>query len=155
MCFVLYVGTTSPIPRKEWRETDAGPSVEPLTARDVPIKAHFGNPEVNYIGSTSRCGCDFPHATLQNGGWPEIGYVAEGTEIAARVVINRNNREALVDFLRKTGDGIVELYGVWDGDFFEAPRARESINVEAILDSNFLFKERGFYQVTVHENLVR
>jgi hypothetical protein len=98
-----------------------GPEFGPLTERDGSIKAHFSNPEVHYIGSTSGCGCDFPHATLQNGGWPEIGYIARGTEISERVVSDRHNREALVDFLRKTGDRVVELYGVWDGDFSEVP----------------------------------
>jgi hypothetical protein len=156
MCFVLYVGTMNPIPPKEWQEDAPGPSVAPLTERDAPIKAHFTLPEVNYIGSTSRCGCDFPHATLQNGGWPEIGYIAAGAEIAERVVIDRNNREALANFLRKTGEGIVELYGVWEGDFSEVPSAQESITVEEILNPHFLFKERGFYKVTIeHDNPVR
>ena len=111
---------------------------------------------MHYIGSTSGCGCAFPHATLQNSGWPEIGYIAEGAEISERVVSDRNNREGLVDFLRKTGDRVVELYGVWDGDFSKVPESQESIMVEKILDSNFLFKERGFYRVTVENtNSVR
>jgi hypothetical protein len=156
MCFVLYVGTTNPLPQKKWQKDTPGPSVEPLTERDGPIKAHFSNPEVHYIGSTSGCGCAFPHSTLQNGGWPEIGYIAERAEISERVVSDRHNREALVDFLRKTGDRVVELYGVWDGDFSEVPESQESIMVEEILDSNFLFKERGFYKVTVENtNSVR
>jgi hypothetical protein len=149
MCFVLYVGTRNPLPQKKWQKDAPVPSVEPLTDRDTPIKAHFSNPEVHYIGSTSGCGCDFPHATLQNGAWPECEYIAEGPEIAECVVSDRHNREALVDFLRKTGDRVVELYGVWDGDFAEVPKAQESIMVEKILDSTFLFKERGFYKVTV------
>lgn len=156
MCFVLYVGTKNSIPHKEWQEDAPGPSVEALTERDAPIKAQFSHPEVNYIGSTSRCGCDFPHATFQNGGWPEIGYIAAGAEIAERVVIDRNNREALVNFLRKTGEGIVELYGVWEGDYSEVRSAQENITVEEILNPHFLFKERGFYKVTIeHDNPVR
>lgn len=144
MCFVLCVGTMDPIRPEEWQEDALGPSVAPLTERDAPIKAHFTLPEVNYIGSSSRCGCDFPHATFQNGGWPEIGYIPADAQIAERVVIDRNNREALVDFLQKTGEGIVELYGVWEGDFSEVPSAQESITVEEILNPNFLFQERGF-----------
>jgi len=47
-------------------------SVQPRRSQS---KAHFRSPEVQYIVSTSGCGCDFPHATLQNGEWPEIEYL--------------------------------------------------------------------------------
>src|SRR6267154_4922812 len=122
MCFVLYAGTSSPLPRKRWQQDAPGLSVESLTERDVPVKAHFSTPEVQYIGSTSGCGCDFPHATLQNGGWPEIGYVEHLEQDAERVAIDTRNREALVDLLRDSGDRVVELYGIWDGDFVEPPK---------------------------------
>jgi hypothetical protein len=49
-------------------------SVEPLTSRDAVMNRHFTSPEVQYVGFTSNWGCDFPHATFQNGGWPEIDY---------------------------------------------------------------------------------
>jgi len=51
--------------------------------------------------------------------------------------------------LRESGDKVVELYGIWDGDFVEAPKVQENIAAETILDSGFLFKERGFYRVAV------
>jgi hypothetical protein len=149
VCFVLYAGTSNPLPRTKWQKDALGLSVESLTERDAPIKAHFRSPEVQYIGSTSRCGCDFPHATLQNGEWPEIEYLEHLERDAERVAINKGNREALVDLLRESGDDVVELYGVWDGDFVEAPKVQESIAAETILDSGFLFKERGFYRVAV------
>ena len=47
-------------------------SVESLTESDAAIKRFFSNPEVQYIGSTSGCGCDFPHVILQNGQWPTL-----------------------------------------------------------------------------------
>jgi hypothetical protein len=150
MCFVLYAGTSKPLPRREWQKDDSRPSVESLTERDAPIKAHFSSLEVQYIGSTSGCGCDFPHATYQNGGWPEIEYrELVKDEYVERVAIDRLNRERLADLLRATGEKVVELYGVWDGDFAQVPAARESISIEAILDPNFRFKERGFYEVRI------
>jgi hypothetical protein len=149
VCFVLYAGTSNPLPRKKWQKEAPGLGVGSLTERDAPIKAHFGSPEVQYIGSTSRCGCDFPHATLRNGEWPEIGYLEHFEQDAERVAINKGNREALVDMLRESGDKVVELYGIWDGDFVEAPKVQENIAAETILDSGFLFKERGFYRVAV------
>jgi len=81
---------------------------------------------------------------FQNGGWPECEY-SEIDEADAETC--RQNREALVSLLRSTGDPVVELYGVWGGDYEEPPRAFEVIPVEAILKDGFMFKEGGFYQV--------
>jgi hypothetical protein len=118
-----------------------------LTERDAPIKQHFSTAEVQYVGSTSGCGCDFPFVNLQKGQWPifDLGNDAE------REVSNRNNREALVDLLRESGEKTIELYGVWDGDFVAAPKAREEVSLERILDSGFHFKEQGFYIVRLEE----
>ena len=81
---------------------------------------------------------------FQNGGWPECEY----SEIDGAVdETSRLNCEALVKLLHSTGDTVVELYGVWGGDYAEPPKAFEVIPVEAILREGFMFRERGFYQV--------
>jgi hypothetical protein len=149
MCFVLYAGTSRPLPRKTWQKENPDISVESLTERDAPIKTHFSTPEVQYIGSTSGCGCDFPHATFQNGEWPEIDYQEDLEVDQARVASDKHNREALVDLLRKSGESAVELYGIWEGDFAELPANQEKIAADRILDSTFRFKERGFYRVVL------
>ena len=86
--------------------------VESLTERDSAIKQYFSKSEVQYVGSTSSRGCDFPHATLQNGKWPELEYVSDAekdeSEIA-RDISDRKNCEALIALLRTTGDEMVEL----------------------------------------------
>jgi hypothetical protein len=74
-----------------------------------------------------------------------LGLEKDATKLAS----NRFNREALVDLIRKTNEKSVELYGVWDGNFLGPPKARESISLERILDSDFWFKEQGFYTVTI------
>jgi len=154
MCFVLYAGTTTPISRKKWDKGEwhrslsdkdvPGLSVESLTARDAAVKVHFSHPEVQYVGSSSGCGCDFPHAMCQNSGWPELGYVEhlDGDQSALL-------RQALVSLLRASREKMVELYGLWDGDFDLAPEARETIAAEEILSPAFRFKERGFYRVSI------
>ena len=86
---------------------------------------------------------------LQNGGWPEIAYLEHLERDEQRVANDKRNREALVALLRESREKAVELYGIWDGEFVEAPKSQESIAAEAILDSAFLFKERGFYKVAV------
>lgn len=150
MCFVLYAGTSGPIPRKEWRKDAPDLSVKALTERESPITTHFSKPEVQYIGSTSDCGCDFPHVMYQNGDWPWFDDGQEDELERQRKATEQHNRERLVALLRHTGESDVELYGVWDGDFdFKtAPAVHEEIHLEAILDPAFRFKEQGFY--TVH-----
>jgi hypothetical protein len=146
MCFVLYAGTSKLMARKEWRKDTPDLAVKALTERESPITAHFSKPEVQYIGSTSDCGCDFPHVMFQNGEWP---WFDDGEHDAEREASDRYNREALVSLLRATGEQTVELYGVWDGDFdFTTPPAvREEIFLDTILERTFRFKEQGFYVV--------
>jgi len=150
MCFVLYAGTTIALPRKMFDKDAPNLSVESLTERDAPIKRHFSNPEVQYIGSTSGCGCDFPHVILQNGEWPTIEETEKDELDIARDISDRRNKEALVALLQTTGDKTVELYGVWDGGnevFDKPPQAQEEISVQRLLESEFRFKEQGFYKL--------
>ena len=147
MCFVLYAGTSKPMPRKEWRNEAPDLSVKTLTERESPITAHFSKPSVQYIGSTSDCGCDFPHVIFQNGNWPWFEDENEDELDRQRKATEQSNREGLIALLRQSGESSVELYGVWDGDFMTPPAAHEEIRLEAIFDPDFRFKERGFYTV--------
>jgi hypothetical protein len=150
MCFVLYVGTTNPLPRRKFDKEAADLSVESLAERDAGIRQHFSSPEVQYVGSTSGCGCDFPHAMFQSGGWPEIEFhkTAKKDDLdIARDRVHRQNCEALVSLLRASGEQLVELYGVWGAEFGVAPQAHENISVESLREPDFYFKESGFYRV--------
>ena len=140
MCFVLYAGTDKPLPRSAFNPEAPAVWVTSLTEHDAAIKAFFSKPEVQYIGSTSQCGCDFPHAILQNGDWPEI-------EVAMALERDPNempNREALVALLGSSGESTIELYGLWDGDFSETPKTRETIPLGRILDTGFFVQGAGF-----------
>lgn len=66
-----------------------------------------------------------------------------------RLATENSNRSALISLFKSTGDLFVEVYGVWDGDFSEVPRASEVITLDQIPDSNFYFKERGFYRIEI------
>ena len=145
MCFLLYAGTSKPMLRKEWRSEAPDVCVKSLTEHESAIKTHFTQPEVQYIGSTSGCGCDFPNVMYQSGGWPELELDDDNDEEASE----HKSCEALVTLLHASDEEIVELYGVWDGDFAEAPQAREEISVQTLTQPNFKFKERGFYIVRI------
>ena len=144
---MLYVGTTRPIPRREWRKDAPDISVASLTEHDLSIKAHFKSAQVQCIGSTAGCGCDFPHVLLQNGEWPNFDF--EDTE---RVETFGQNRKALATLLRSTGESSIEIYGLWWGNFDKEPLSREDIPLLRILEPDFLFREQVFYRVLA-ENL--
>ena len=149
MCFSLYAGTTHPIPRKEWNRKEWNIESPDISVRSVQgneeaIKVHFSKPEVQIIGSTSNCGCDFPSAMYQGEGWPEIEYAEKDEEQQSR---EQFNREGLVHLLSTVDEDFLELYGVWAGNYPESPAAHENIILSAMLDPRFCFKERGFSRV--------
>ena len=140
---MLYAGSDRKIPRKQWTKDAPDISVADLEGEEEAVRGHFSKPEVQTIGSTSGCGCDFPNALLQSDGWQHYDLDPEDLETEAY------NRKALVDLLRATGERDLELYAVWWGNFEEDPEAREDISLGRILDPDFRFKEHGFYRVTV------
>jgi hypothetical protein len=143
MCFMLYVGTARPIPRREWKKDAPDISVASLTEHDSAIKVHFKSAEVQSIGSTSGCGCDFPHVLLQNGEWPIFDF-----EDAERIATSGQNRRALATLLKNTGETTIEIYGLWWGNFWKEPLSREDIPLLRILEPNFFFREQAFYRVS-------
>ena len=145
MCFVLYVGTASPLPLRPWRQEAPALSVKTLSAKEEAIKAHFTKNIVQHVGSTSGCGCDFPHVIIQN--WRSPMFKLE--VFPETSTSEHSNAEELVKLLREAGEKTVEVYGVWDGDFTEGPEVRESISLSSILNPHFRFKEKGFYTVQV------
>src|SRR5260370_23002540 len=89
---------------------------------------------------------------VKRGECPTLGETVKGGIEIARDISDRRNWEALVALLRTTGDKMVELYGVWDGGnevFDKPPEAQEDISVYRLLDSDFRFKEQGFYKVSL------
>jgi hypothetical protein len=142
---MLYAGTTKPLPRREWQRDVPCLAVASLSERDSAVKGHFHNPEVQYIGSTCGCGCAFPSLNLHGGEWP----IFQIEEDAERDADERDNRELLFALLRESGERVVELYGIWAGDFAKPPQVVEEISLERILDADFRFKEQGFYRVNV------
>jgi hypothetical protein len=120
--------------------------VQPIRDEEAAIRAHFSTAEVQHIGSTSCCGCDFPNLIYQNGGWP-APFEEELT--SEQLESDRFNRDSLAALLESSGEEFVELYGLWAGGFAEEPRIREEISINAIRSGDFHFKQRGFYRVTL------
>ena len=138
MCFQLYASTTKPIARIPWNQEAPGINVADINEQERSVRKYFTQSEVQYIGSTSHCGCDFPHLMFQNGGWPAPWAEKE----PGRAASDEANQKALATLLRNTGEHTVELYGVWSGNFSE-PKSREDISITDILEPKFLFQRTG------------
>ncbi len=136
MCFVLFVGTTSPMELKVPHEGARELSVQVLSDRESPVASHFSMPYLQYVGSSAGCGCSFPHSL--DATWFEEEEVDENEAF---------NRKELVELLHRSGEPSVEIYGMWDGDFATPPLSRESVEAADILNKNFHFVEQGFYVV--------
>src|SRR5580693_7799696 len=106
MCFVLCAGTDHAIPRRAFNQSAPDISVQDLESSEEPVRVHFRKPAVQNIGSTSNCGCDFPHAIFQGGGWPEADYFAESEKENASS--HRFNMDSLVALLRATQEDSAE-----------------------------------------------
>jgi hypothetical protein len=112
MCALLFAGTKEPLPRRKSIQQSPDISVQSLGGDEELVNQHFSKPEVQNIGSTSGCGCDFPSAMFQNGGCPEIEYSEKDEE---QLESEQFNRKALFGFLRTIKEDFIELYGVWAG----------------------------------------
>lgn len=145
---MLYAGTERPIARVALNQNARDLSVSTLKEGEEQIRQHFTQPEVQYIGSTTGCGCGFSSVMEQNGGWPfgeDPDEVRDPDDIAEDLF----NREGLVRLLRSTGEEVIELYGIWADRVSEPPHIHEEIALGEILKPDFRFKEFGFYRVGV------
>ena len=144
MCFQLYAATSRPLPRSEWNMNDPRVHVRELVDSEACLRATFSKPEVQYIGSTTCCGCAFPSVMHQNGGWP---YWLDPIEDAEEIAESKRECEELCRLLSQLDEDEVEMYGVWAGHEGTEPLIREEIALTDISGEYFRFKEGGFYRV--------
>jgi hypothetical protein len=145
MCFLLYAGTERPLPRSEWSRSDPHVHVRDLKESDAWIRAIFSKPEIQYIGSTTDCGCAFPSVMQGRGGdWPYWLDPVEDVDVIAR---EQRECEELCALLSDLEEDEIELYGFWAGNEGKGPAAREEISLNDVRREFFRFKEGGFYRV--------
>jgi hypothetical protein len=145
MCFLLYAGTDRPIPRKDWTTSDPRVNVQDLKESEWCTRAIFSKPEVQYIGSSTHCGCAFPSVMQDSAG--EWYYWLDPAKDAEEIASNREECEELCNLLAQLDEDEIELYGVWAGNEGKEPLIREEIALDDIRRDLFRFKEGGFYRV--------
>lgn len=128
MCFQLFAGTSKPLPRSEWNMSDPHVNVCDLTA--TWARLIFSKPAVQYIGSTSCCGCAFPSVMQDRAGdWP---YWLDPIEDAEVIASDKRECEELCRILSQLDEDEIELYGVWAGNEGTEPVIREEIMLDDI-----------------------
>jgi len=145
MCFMLYAGTAKPIPCDGGMHRSSELPVSPPEESGSLIKAYFSTPEVQRIGSTSGCGCEFPHLLFRNGEWAK----PEDAEWDDR---ETRSMEMLIALLQTTREAVIELCGIYLGggeDSADAPRFHKDVTLDRLLDGSFHFKEDGLYRVSL------
>jgi hypothetical protein len=146
ICFMLYVGTVTPLPQKVWKKDSPDIWVRPILEGEASVTSHFGTPIVQYVGATSGCGCDFPHVLLHNG---ELREFLNAEDDPEQLATYRRNRRALADLLRGHDEKLIEIYGVWAGNEAKAPSRVSQISLNQFLDDAFALGEQVFYRVTI------
>jgi hypothetical protein len=145
MCFHLYAGTSRPLPRSEFDASDPRVHVSDLRASEASTRLIFNKPEVQYIGSSTHCGCGFPSVMQDSaGGW---SYWVDPVKDAEVLIENQRECEQLCLLLSQIDEDEIELYAVWEGDQDKEPLVREEIALDDIRRECFRFKEGGFYRL--------
>ena len=127
MCFQLYAGTNGPLPRSDFDRSDPHVHVRDLADSDAWARSIFTKPEVQYIGSSTSCGCAFPSVMHQNGGWP---YWLDPLKDADEIAESKQECEELCRLLSQHNEDEVELYGIWAGNEGAEPLIREEITLD-------------------------
>lgn len=146
MCFLLYAGTDRPLQRSPWNVNDPHVHVRDIGETESWTAAIFSKPEIQYIGSSTSCGCAFPSVMYQNGDWP---YWLDPVVDADVIADEKSECNELCQLLSELDEIEIELYGVWAGNKNqeEGPAIREEITLDDIRSECFRFKEGGFYRV--------
>ena len=145
MCFQLYCGTQEPLPRSEWNKDDPHVFVCDLEESESWTRSIFSKQEIQYIGSTSCCGCAFPSVMQDRAGdWP---YWLDPVKDAETIASDQQECDELCRLLSRQDEDEIELYGIWAGNEGCKPLAREEVSLGDIRRELFRFKEGGFYRV--------
>jgi len=105
----------------------------------------FSRPQIQYIGSSSSCGCAFPSVMQDRAGdWP---YWLDPVSDADVIAGDKRECEELCQLLSQLDEEEIELYGIWAGNEEKEPLIREEIMLDDVCREYFRFKEGGFYRV--------
>jgi hypothetical protein len=135
MCLAVYIASDKPLPIVPWEERRPSFHVHDLTKDpdDEAVRQQFEMAHVHYMGSDEGCGC---------------GFLKEWKEAKDLELVEKNYSE-LADYVRGALDGgaKVQMFSCWGGDESSEREFHETIIVDDLLQPDFQFKEKAFYEV--------
>lgn len=133
MCLMVYIASDKPLPLIDWNEQKRCFSISDLTKYEKNVETQFELPHVYNAGSHLGCGCGFLKESKDE-------------EELAQVNDNYFQLSAYLKKARETGAN-TQIFSCWDGDQEAKPEHREEINPEHLVEANFKFKEKAFYEI--------
>ena len=123
----VYLAADRPLALREWDEQRPSFNVTELSEDEAAVRGRFSKPHVYYLGAYTGCSCGF---TVD-----EDGEEAD----AERSVVD------LVAYVRDAaGEGTVELFTCWDGDYLEPAARRLELRAGDLGDPEQWFDELTF-----------
>jgi hypothetical protein len=138
----LYLSANNKMPLIEWDTNSPAFNAKELEESESHVRNYFSLSDVFCVGSDQGCGCGFRHALLWDGEWLNVMDEESNNE--------QKNHVALLEYVSTyVEDGMVEIYACWNGDVNDLPISKEEINADDLINKDFYFKERGFYQIKI------
>ena len=133
MCLAVYIASNHELPLVPWNENAPSFYVSELSDYDTEVRKQFTVPDVRHAGSDAGCGC---------------GFFKDGVVGQELIEAEQNYAKlaAYIEDLRSRG-AAVELFSCWQGDQSTKKEFNEQIDVDDLLEKNFEFKEKAFYEI--------
>jgi len=145
MCFTLYIGSKTALPKILWNKEHPRFNTRDLEDYEKNIPGCFSYPEVVYAGSDQGCGCGFRHALLTGAEWFPV--ISEDDQVTDKA---RKNHQDLFDFITSNiKDVKFEIFACWNGDVDGGPQSVEEINCHDLINEGFYFKEGSLYTIVI------
>ena len=133
MCLMVYIGSDKPLPLIDWNEDKPAFYISELSKYEKGVKSQFKFPHVYNVGSHQGCGCGFfkEHNEEEKLAQAHDNYLQLKTYLQKAREMGANN----------------QIFSCWDGDQDTRPEFREKIELNRLLEANFEFKEKAFYEI--------
>ena len=133
MCLMIYIGSDQPLTLIDWNEDNPSFSISDLTKYEKKVKTQFEFPYVYNAGSHQDCGCGFFKKN-------------KAEEALAQAHDNYLQLKTYLQNAREMGANN-QIFSCWDGDQDARPAVREKIALKRLVEADFEFKEKAFYEI--------
>ena len=139
---MLYIGCDQEIPLQKEEYL----SVEKLAEKESQVTRWFDTKNVYFIGSHSGCSCGFPHVVAEGPIYYFDGMFDENPH-------DKEDIKSIIELLKlleiqKSGNSVIKLYPVWDGDQGVEPKGKIDFNIAGMNPNHFFFNERFMHIVS-------